>query len=63
MYKLMYDLAIVNKYYVTVSLGWHDSILQLPKDAQPMKQFSTGSSLYLSHDVASGSGITPYMNK
>ena len=25
LYKLMFYLTIVNKYYVTVTLGWHDS--------------------------------------
>ena len=25
MYKFMFYLIIVNKYYVTVTLGWHDS--------------------------------------
>ena len=25
MYKLMFYLTVITKYYVTVTLGWHDS--------------------------------------
>ena len=29
MYKLMFYLTIVNKTYITVTLGWHDSTITI----------------------------------